>query len=183
MNTRTVITRSIAALAATGATLLLVAGTASAAEPSGPDEQAACTSNYHAGAQSVDLTIQNNTGQTITLVGAHTTDGGDGHWGARPQATLAPGACEELTGYSDDPLSDYYITATYQLPDGTYLPFSAASGSDSYNTQVFTSGGFSGSAPGSFSGKWDFNWAMTDTHWAGSEHIHTTIAAEPGTTS
>ena len=61
---------------------------------------APCTSNYHAGVQSVDMTIQNNTAQVLTLDSGHTGRADIGHWGAQPPTTLAPGACAELTGYS-----------------------------------------------------------------------------------
>lgn len=87
------------------------------------------------------MTIQNDTGQVLTLDSANTGRADIGHWGAQPLSTLQPGHCEELTGYSDSPLGDFYLTATYRLPDGTYLPFSVDSGSDSYNGQVSPAAG------------------------------------------
>ena len=98
---------------------------------------APCTSNYHAGVQSVDMTIENTTGQVLTL-DSGTPAGPTSGTGARSRRPPAAGACEELTGYSDSPLGDFYLTATYRLPDGTYIPFSVDSGTDDYNGIAFT---------------------------------------------
>lgn len=175
-----VLSHGLLTLAAAG-TLLSFAGTAQAATVASPENAASapCTSNYHAGVQSVDMTVQNNTGQVLTLDAAHTGRADIGHWGAQPSSTLQPGQCEELTGYSDSPIGDFYLTATYRLPDGTYIPFSVDSGSDSYNGLVFTSSGMSGVATGDLSGQQDFDWSITNPTHSGSMHVHYTLDAEP----
>jgi hypothetical protein len=182
MNIKTWIAGGAAAVAAAGAGVIVgFTGVAGSAESLSPieDATAPCTSNYHAGVQSVDLTIQNNTGQVLTLDSGHTGRADIGHWGTQPQTTLQPGECEEITGYSDDPLGDFYLTATYRLPDGTYIPFSADSGDDSYNRLIFTSSGMSGTGTGELSGQQDFDWTISNPAGSGTEHIHYTLSAAP----
>lgn len=144
---------------------------------------APCTSNYHAGVQSVDMTIQNNTGQVLILDSGHTGRADIGHWGAQPPTTLAPGACAELTGYSDSPIGDFYLTATYRLPNGTYIPFSVDSGSDSYNGLVFTASGMSGVSTGGMSGQQDFDWVIDNPTHSGTMHVHYTLVAQAAATT
>ena len=117
------------------------------------------------------MTIQNNTGQVLTLDSGHTGRADIGHWGAQPPTTLASGACAELTGYSDSPIGDFYLTATYRLPDGTYIPFSVDSGSDNYNRLVFTASGMSGVSTDGMSGQQDFDWVIDNPTHSGTMHV------------
>ena len=183
MNIRTLIVNGAMAAVATAsiATGLSVAPSAdtTALAEIGAVGTGACTSNYHAGVQSVDMTIENTTGQVLTLDSANTGRADIGHWGQQPATTLQPGACEELTGYSDSPLGDFYLTATYRLPDGTYIPFSVDSGSDDYNRTAFTSSGMSGVSTDGMSGQQDFAWNINNPTHSGTVHVHYTLTATP----
>lgn len=70
---------------------------------------------YSHGNFSIQFTVHNDTDQPFTLDAGETTS--SGHWATRPQATLAPGASDTVSGYSDSPWGED-ITVVYTLPNG-----------------------------------------------------------------
>lgn len=148
-----------------------------------------CTSDYEAGSWSIDLILQNQTGQLLTLDPTYTNRSGTGHWAMQPPATIAPGGCAVINGYSDNPLGNFWITGTYTLPDGTYAPLScgnqAAFGSgpscNEYALTTMTSAidptSLSNAPLSSVSQKW----AVQISSSTGTFHLHwtLTVAASP----
>jgi hypothetical protein len=142
----------------------------------------ACSLKYDEGAYSLDIMMQNDTGQTLTL-NPDWTGRGDGHWAARPPTTLDPGACAVINAYSDDPTGGLWLTATYQLPDGTFIPFACASknldgGGAECNNSAYTT--MKGMDPDSITGGTpSTSWHLSTAASTGFVHTHLTVVAAP----
>lgn len=140
-----------------------------------------CTSNYSAGAFSLDMIMQNNTSQTLVLDPTR-TGRGNGHWAAQPPSDLAPGACAVINAYSDDPLGLLWVTATYLLPDGTFIPFACEADSDTIEPQCNTTALLTMTETtydGTFSGTVSDAWQVDPATSSGVVHSHWTLIAEP----
>jgi hypothetical protein len=173
-------TALVAGLTALGALAPTVAAHAGADVPSAVTSDD-CTSNYHAGFLSIDMTIRNGTNKTLTLVPDLTGHIGTGHWANQPLPTLAPGQCENINGYTDNPFA-MYLEATYTLPDGSYVPFDEATNgvTPRGNGQVFTgrpSGGVSG--PENLIGVSSTVWKIADSDVRGRFHPPPTLTGQP----
>lgn len=143
-----------------------------------------CTSNYHAGSDSLDIIMQNNTGQTLTLASDWTTIAKPGHWAQQAPSSIPPGGCAVVNGYTDDPLGDFWLTATYQLPDGTYFPFSCAQQTSNNDTSfcipdVYTV--MTTDSPNYMptNNTQSYSWLIFQSASSGDEHQHFTLVAEP----
>lgn len=141
-----------------------------------------CTSNYSAGAYSLDIIMQNNTGQNLVLDPTR-TGRGDGHWAAQPPTSLAPGACAVINAYSDDPLDLLWVTATYLLPDGTFIPFACQSQDDPVTPHCNANAllTMNETTYGPFSGTVTDAWYISTAASSGNVHTHWTLIAEPQT--
>lgn len=150
-----------------------------ATAPSAASSPTSCTSNYHAGATSLDLIMQNNTGQTLTLDPTRTGRGDDGaHWAAQPPASLAPGECAVINAYSHDPFV-LWLTATYLLPDGTFIPFACTIDGGSCNSSAFLTMNNTSYENGTFSGTTSDSWQISTAAQSGKVFLHFTLVAEP----
>lgn len=141
-----------------------------------------CASAYHRGAFSLDIVMQNNTGQTLTL-DPSLTGRGDGHWASRPPTTLENGSCAVINAYSNDTMGGLWLTATYQLPEGTYIPFACAAqnldgGAADCNLSAFTT--MKGMDPDQMiEGNTSAAWQITVASSSGTNQTHWTLVAAP----
>lgn len=139
-----------------------------------------CTSNYEKGAYSLDIILQNNTGETLTLDPTR-TGRGNGHWAAQPPSTLAPGACAVINAYSDDPIDQLWVTATYLLPDGTFIPFACES-LDITNDPPCNESALLTMTETTYQGEFDGTvsdaWQIETVASLGKVHKHFSLAAE-----
>jgi hypothetical protein len=115
-----------AGIASVAAVTLLsgLAGQAHAADrsPVGEQQRAASARGadiYSKGAFSIQLTVHNDTDQTMTLDFGKTTHASGAHWGQQAALTLAARASETVTAYSNDP-TGMSMQVVYTLPDGEY---------------------------------------------------------------
>jgi hypothetical protein len=143
-----------------------------------------CGTSYSAGAYSIDQTIYNDTPYAMTLVNdVNFTNSNMGSWNTKPPATLAPGACAEINGYTDDLLGmTLNATYTFDTPQGTQW----AVFSNGVTTVVPSGGGLStasavySSKPSDTGGGWLGTMSTTfiaqnsDTSPSTSDHPHTT---------
>ena len=82
---------------------------------------------YSKGNYSVQLSVANNTTQTMTYIDDPAkSEVGGGHWGTRP-VTLAPGTSMITTAYSDQ-LDGFSWQVVYQLDNGEYATVNLNSG-------------------------------------------------------
>jgi hypothetical protein len=72
---------------------------------------------YDSGNYSVQLTINNGTGHTLTYMNASVSNG---HWGTRPTTTIGDQGSNELTAYTDQ-LSGFTWNLQWSLDNGDYL--------------------------------------------------------------
>lgn len=135
MNLRTTLRRTASITATSFVSAALLAGLATGAQAATPqhtdgahaaaaDHQAVASSLgaspaniYSHGNFSIQFTVHNDTDQPWTLDTSKSTS--SGHWATRPQATLAPGASDTVSGYSDSPWGED-IDVVYTLPNGEY---------------------------------------------------------------
>jgi Putative Ig domain len=189
------IAQGAAATAVTGGLIVAFAGMAGASTPSVPpaaispaaptvsgSDSTVCTSSYDTHGASIDMSVYNGTGQTLTLVPALTGHNGiSGHWGTQPPATLAPGQCADVTGYSDNPVGSFSIHAVYQMSNGDFVPFTAeTTGNPITDSTVFSAEPSFDTGYDTWTGQQDPAYNILGNYITGSFHEHVSMKLEGG---
>ncbi len=148
-----------------------------------------CGRSYSHGTFSIDQTIYNSSPYTLTLLNdANFTNSNGGTWNTKPPATIAPGACAEVNGYTNDPVAGFELNATYTFntPAGTqYAVFSNAvtittPDGGGFSTESAVYSGRPAHTGGGWVGTTSTLYRMTDTgHTGGDDHPHTDTTMIP----
>ncbi|WP_433159447.1 hypothetical protein [Kribbella sp. CA-247076] len=91
----------------------------SSAKPGGPGSLI-----YTGGAYSVQLSVSNNTGQTMTWYGGNLSNG---HWNERPTGTITDQTADTMTAYTDQ-LGGFTWNLMWKLDNGEFACVSLSSG-------------------------------------------------------
>ncbi|MDR6972678.1 hypothetical protein [Leifsonia shinshuensis] len=119
------------AAAFAGCSLQLPAGTGDDIDSPVYAQAGSCNpTTYTAGVVNIQLVINNQTGQPLTL-NSYGLSGELDHWNQRPQTTLPAGSCEIITGYSHDEFSTLSMYVEYATGSGDTAMFAAQADNNS----------------------------------------------------
>ena len=157
--------------------------TLSAGRQVSDDDPSVCTTSWDMSDGSIEVSMYNGTGQTLTLLPDVTGHNGiNQHWHKQPPATLAPGQCATMSAYTSDVAEALGVHAVYQMPDSDFVPFTADTHNGSEGSTVFSEEPtYNWSTPG-WTGTQDPLYNIWGQTTGGTVHVHVALKLEGGVT-